>query len=131
MSQNCSAADVMPSWDCVYVRAFTAQHRKPSLSKALSPLRARVAAVLRALSFPLPPRGFPLMSLLLHSGPKGQHPLSLHCALLPVITSQQAARERVGGSQWRCQMLGSPQKRGGPVESHLSHFQLCIKWKFL
>ena len=72
------------SRDHVYASSFTAQHINRSLAE-LRPL-GKGPGGCSTKSFVLPPPtpgGFPLMSLLPHSVPKGQHPLSLQCTLLP------------------------------------------------
>lgn len=75
MSWDCSAADLMPSWG-----SFTAQHGNLSLSKDLSPGRARMAAALRALSFPLPPGRVPPLESPAQRPQRAASPLMTVCS---------------------------------------------------
>lgn len=111
--QNCSAADLMLSWDWVYVSSFTAQSINRSLSEAPSPGRAQVAAALELFPPPPPPPRAPVMSLLPHSVPKGQHPLSLQCLCSPssLRRQQRSGREGTDGGT-RC--WGASRSEGGP-----------------
>ena len=112
--------------------SLSAANYVSELDRAPSQPSTKIAPLL--WSKPRPPptlMGSPQMSLLPHGVLRGQHPLSPHHPPLPLIITQIATKKRVGGNQWRRQMLVREQSEGGPAESHESHFQLYMKWKFL